>query len=188
MKRTDAQPWLLGGGPLPRVKSPPSLCPWSGVCPRCGPTLLAASPALQPPPSPGGSPTRGGLACSLPLPDSVASRSSAVAPSSLAAGCPPPQRGWGPLHRFPLSTDLNNPRAAPGGTPGATARVPDAALSILLVPALSLPASLTCHGANAGLPVSATPTALGCRSRPVAPVAGSRWPSPPASATPGFLD
>ena len=104
------------GGPaalFPTQSHPADFSRRPGVCPRCGPSLLAASLALQLPPLPGGSSTGGRSPCSLPPPDSGATRGGAAALFSLAAGCPSPLRGGDPPGRSPSPLGSNLPWAAP---------------------------------------------------------------------------
>ena len=121
-----------------------------GVCPPGALSPPAASLALKPPPLPGGSSPRGGSACSLSPPDSGATRGGAAAPSSLAAGCPSLLPGWGLPSRSPPPLRSSPPWAAPGGTPGATAPVPDSALATLLRLGCSAPLPLGAIAPPAG--------------------------------------
>ena len=116
------------------------------------------------------------------LPWTLAPRAAVQWLSSLAAGCPSPLRSWGPPSRSPPPIGSSPPWAAPGGTPGATAPVPDSGLATLLVPGLLCSASPRCNGATDGLEVTATAMAPGSW---YGPATGSRQLSPSASVTLG---
>ena len=135
-----ARPSPTGGRAAQRQASSPreAVSPISPTGPGHIPVAPLPSSLLlrrcSSPPLLGGSSTGGGSACSLSPPDSGTTRGGAAALSSLAAGCPYPLRGWGPTSRSPPPLGSSPPWAATGGTPGATAPVPDFALATLPVP------------------------------------------------------
>ena len=191
--------WAGGSraGPSPAWSCPPDFPRRPGVCSHGALSLPVASPALKPPSWVGGSSPRGRSASSRSPPDSGATSGGAAALSSLTPVGPSPLRGGDPPGRSPSPLGSSLPWAAPGGTPGAAAQVPDSALATLLVPGPLCSSSPRCNCAAVLAEVVAPPKATGPqvlaggglqialslgRGHPrgaLTSVPSSRWPRPP---------